>query len=134
MITSRIHCADSRDVGGDGFTDPELRTSYEPKRSVDNTTVTGQEIEHSTEESGIPDIEDKGKELICDPFPLPYNQSLLSSTYDSAESIATPLLESDLDDEQIRALLALPRYLPEREASAERSQIYYSEREGLMSS
>ena len=26
LITSRIHCADSRDLGGDGFTDPEPRT------------------------------------------------------------------------------------------------------------
>ena len=34
--------------------------------------------------------------------------------------------EADLDDEQIRALLASPRYLLEREASAERSQIYHS--------
>ena len=38
-----------------------------------------------------------------------------------------------MDDEQIRTLLASPRNLPEREASAERSQIYHSEREGLMS-
>ena len=42
--------------------------------------------------------------------------------------------EADLDDEQIRALLASPRYLPERKASAERSQLYHSEREGLLSS
>ena len=34
---------------------------------------------------------------------LPFNQSLLSSTQDSIESIATPQ-EADLDDEQIRAL------------------------------
>ena len=45
-------------------------------------------------------------------------------------SLATPE-EADLDDEQIRALLASPRYLPEREVIAERSQIYHSEREGL---
>ena len=59
-----------------------------------------------------------------DKFSLPYNQSL---------SLATPQ-EADLDDEQLRALLASPRYLLEREASAERSQMYHSEREGLMSS
>ena len=91
-----------------------------------------QEIEHSTEESQIPEIEDKGKELIYDPFSLPYNQSLLSSTQDSIESLAMPQ-EADLDDEQIRTLLASPRYLLEREASAERSHIHHSEREGLMS-
>ena len=43
-------------------------------------------------------------------------------------------LDSDLDDEQILALLASPLYLQEREASAERSQVYHSERENLMSS
>ena len=42
--------------------------------------------------------------------------------------------ESDLDDEQLRALLASPLYLQEREASAERSQVHHSERENLMSS
>ena len=58
------------------------------------------------EESQIPGIEDKGKELIHVPFSLPCNQSLLSSTQDSVESLATPQ-EADLDDEQIRALLAV---------------------------
>ena len=90
-----------------------------------NPIVTEQEIKQSTEESQIPEIEDK--------FSLPYNQSLLSSTQNSMDSLATPR-EADLDDEQIRILLASPRYLPEREASAERSQIYHSGGEGLMSS
>ena len=54
---------------------------------------------------------------------LSHNQSFLSSTQDSAESIATPQ-EADFDDEQIPALLASPRYLPEEEWSAERSQVY----------
>ena len=40
------------------------------------------------------------------------------------ESIATPSPpESDLDDEQIRALRASPQHLQEREASADRSQV-----------
>ena len=69
--------------------------------------------------SQIPEIEDK--------FSLPYNQSLLSSTQDSFESLATPQ-EADLDDEQIRALVASPWFLPEREASAERSQIDHSQK------
>ena len=81
-----------------------------PKRTVDNPIVTEQEIEHCTEESQIPEIEDKGKELTYDPFSLPYNQSLLSSTQDSIESLATPQ-EADLDDEQIRALVALTTVL-----------------------
>ena len=49
------------------------------------------------------------------------------------ESLATPQ-EADLVDEQIRILMASPRYLPEREASAERPQIYHSGGEGLISS
>ena len=81
-----------------------------------------------TEESQITEIEGKG--LICDPFSLPCDQSLLSSAQDSIESIATPQ-EADLDDEQIRALLASPPYSPEREASAERSQVYHSEKNRL---
>ena len=71
LITSRIHCADSRDLGGDGCTDPEPHTGNEPKETVDNPIVTEKEIEHSTEESQIPEIEDKCKELIFDKFSLP---------------------------------------------------------------
>ena len=52
----------------DGFTDPEPRTGYEPKMIVDNPTTTEQEIAHSSEESQITEIVDKG--LICDPFSL----------------------------------------------------------------
>ena len=117
LITSGTHFADLRGLGGDGFTDPELRTGREPNMTVDNAIVTEQETEHSTEESQIPEIEDK--------FSLPYNQSFLSSTQVSIENLAMPQ-EADLDDEQRRALLASPRYMPEREASAERSQIYQS--------
>ena len=50
------------------------------------------------------------------------------STYDFVESIATHP-ESDLDDEQLRALLTSPLCLQEREASAERSQAHHSEPE-----
>ena len=66
--------------------------------------------------------------------PLFFHRPSITSTYDSAESIATPPPESDLDDEQIRALLTSPLYLQQREASAERSQVYHSARENLMSS
>ena len=58
----------------------------------------------------------------------------ITSTYDSAESIATLPPESDLDDEQVRALLASPLYLHDREASADRSHVYHSVRENLVSS
>ena len=77
---------------------------------------------HFTED----DLEDRVKFLS-------YHQSITASKYDSAESIATPS-ESDLDDEQLLALLASPLYLQERGASAERSQVYHFERENLMSS
>ena len=43
--------------------------------------------------------------MIHDPFSLPFYQSLLSSAQDFIGSLATPQ-EADLDDEQIRALLA----------------------------
>ena len=62
------------------------------------------------------------------------NEDLIASTYDSAESIATPSPQSDFDDEQIRALLAPPLHSQEREreASADRSQVYHSVRENLV--
>ena len=43
-----------------------------------------------------------------------------------SESIVTPPPDSDLDEEQIRALLASPLYAQEREASTEISQVYHS--------
>ena len=51
--------------------------------------------------------------------PLFFHRPSIASTYDSAESIATPPPESDLDDEQIRALLPSQLHLQEREASAD---------------
>ena len=119
MLTSRIPCADPRESRSEGFSDPEPFTGYEPNRIVEQEDITC--------------TEDKITEIQGHVKIVSYNQSLLTSTQDSTESIATPQ-EADLDDEQIRALLALPRYLLEREASAERSQVYHSEREGLMSS
>ena len=53
---------------------------------------------------------------------------------DSAESIVTPPLDADWDDEQLRALLASPLYLQEREENAGRSQVYHSKRQDLTSS
>ena len=66
--------------------------------------------------------------------PLFFHRPSTTSTYDSVESIATLPHASDLDDEQIRALLASPLYLQEREASADRSQVYHPARENLVSS
>ena len=105
-----------------GVKEKLIQSLSQDMRIVDNQIITEQEDTTCTEDSQITEIKT-----------LSYNQSLLTSTRDSIESIATPQ-KADLDDEQIRALLASPRYLPERETSAERSQIYHSEREGLMSS
>ena len=68
-----------------------------PNRIVDNPLINEQEDISCTEDNQITEIEGNVKTLSC-------NQSLLSSTQDSMESIATPQ-EADLDDEQIRALL-----------------------------
>ena len=106
-------CANPREHGGDGYTDPEPLTGKGPKRIVDNQTINEYKDITCTEDNRITEIEGHVKSL-------PYNQSLLSSTQDTIESIAMPQ-EADLDDEQIRAVLASPRYLLEREASAERS-------------
>ena len=65
--------------------------------------------------------------------PASFHQSITASTYNSAESIATLPPESAIDNEQLRALPS-PLYLQEREASVERSQVYHSERQNLMSS
>ena len=66
--------------------------------------------------------------------PLSLHRPSMTSTYDSAECIATPPPESDVDDEQIRTLLASPLYLQEREASADRLRVYHSIRENSVSS
>ena len=65
--------------------------------------------------------------------PLSFHQSIIASTYESAESSATHP-EADLDDEQLRVLLASPLYLQERGASAERLHVCRCERENSMSS
>ena len=66
--------------------------------------------------------------------PLFFRRPSMASSCDSAESIGTSPPDSDLDDEQIRALLASPLYLQEREANAERSQVFDSTRENFKSS
>ena len=63
--------------------------------------------------------------------PLSYSQSLEHSAYDSAESIATRP-DSDLEDEQLRKMLASPLYIREREENEGQARAYHSRREGLM--
>ena len=75
---------------------------------------------------------------------MSHSQSLIHSAYDSAESIATPP-DSDLEDEQLRMVLASPLYaavlgkldaksVQKREANAQRVQTYHSRRESSISS
>ena len=60
--------------------------------------------------------------------PMFFHKLSMTSTCDTSESIATPP-ESDLDDDQIRNMLASPLYFQVREASADLSPVYHSFRE-----
>ena len=85
---------------------------YEPKQVAEP-----QDHRHFTEDNQLAEHED-----LCVKS-LFFHRPSIASTCDSAESIVTPPPVSDLDDEQLRALLASPLYLQEREENAERSQV-----------
>ena len=114
-------CEDQRPLQSGALTELPHFTCYENRLAQDG------DYRHFTGDGQFTEHEDLRVR------PLSFHQSIMGSTYDSAESIARSP-ESDLDDKQLRALLASPLYLQEREASAERSQVFYSERENLMSS
>ena len=63
-----------------------------------------------------------------------FHRQSMTSTCDSAESIATLPLEADLDDEQVKAMLASPLYQQERESSADQPLVYHSDRQNSVSS
>ena len=133
VVHASIHCKDPWQDGSS--TEYQLLTGYEPKRIELNRTLfnlSNQDIDDQD------DIEEIGVK------PLSYSQSLIHSAYDSAESIATPP-DSDLEDEQLRKMLASPLYtevsgkldeesVHKREGNAERAQAYHPRRERLMSS
>ena len=74
LLTSGNPCADPQNLqDGDGYTDPEPRTGYEPNRIVDNQIINKQEDTTCTKDNQITEIEGHVKSLS-------YNQSLLSST------------------------------------------------------
>ena len=106
-------CGHQRPHLSGALAEPRPFTSYEPKKLAEYQDPAEHENLHVK--------------------PLLFHRPSTASTYDSAESIATPLPDSGLDDEQLRALLAPPLYLLDREANAERSQVYHSARENLMS-
>ena len=116
-------CADLRQLERGSLAEPPSLTSYEPK---DHKLFT--EDKHPSQYEDLAEQEDLRVK------PLFFHQPSIASTCDSAESIATPPPDSDLDDDQIRALLASSLFLHERETNAERSQVYHSARENLMSS
>ena len=102
-------CADPSNVSFGPLTETHSPTGYEPK--------------YLTEEHNFILVK-----------PMFFHGPSMSSTYESAESIATLPAESDWDDEQIRNMLASPLYLQEREVSADRSRLYHSSRENSVSS
>ena len=104
-------------------------TGYEPLQLAEH-----KDHRHSTEDNQLVEYQDLAEHDDSRVTPQFFHRPSIASTYDSAESIVTPPPDSGLDDEQIRALLASPLYLQEREASADRSQLYHSARENLMSS
>ena len=78
------------------------------------------------------DLTEEGNSILVKP--MLFHKPGMTSTDDSAESIATHPLESDLEDDQIQNMLASPLYLQEREASADRSRVCHSFRENSVSS
>ena len=104
--------------------EPRPFTGYEPKQ-----LAADQDYRHFTEDKDYRHFtEDKelNEHEVLRVNPLSFHQSITASTYDSAESIATPHPESDLDDEQLRALPTVPTG-----ARSKRPQVYHSEREKL---
>ena len=75
---------------------------------ADTHSPTGCEPKDLTEESNSLQVK-----------PMFFHRPNMTSTYDSAESIATLPPEWDLDDEQIRNMPASPLYLQETQASAD---------------
>ena len=63
-----------------------------------------------------------------------FHKPSMTSTCNTSESIAAPPPGSDLDDDQIRNMVASPLYLQERELSADQSRVDHSFRERSVSS
>ena len=106
-----------------GSSDLQSPTSYESKRiELDRNLV----VEHQDEildrimgddcQSPITEDMDEFEKIGVES--LSYNQSLIHSAYDSAESI----VGSDLEDEQLRVMLASPLHIQEREGDLDSSR------------
>ena len=116
-------CADLRPPLSGALAEPPSLTGYEP-----------QDQELFTEDKKLAEYQDLAEHEDLRAIPLLFHRPSIASTCDSAESIATPPPDSDLEDDQIRVLLTSPLHIQEREANAERSQAFHSVRENLMSS
>ena len=103
-------CADLRQLERGSLAERPSFTSYEPK-------------DHKlfTEDKYLSEYQDLAEHEDLRVKPLFFHRPSKASSSDSAERIATPPPDSDLDDDQIRALLASALYLQERGANAERS-------------
>ena len=98
-------CADPSNVSFGHLAETHSPTGYEPKSLTEEDTSF----------------------LVKTMF---FHRPSMASTSDSAGGVATPPPVSDLDDEQIRNMLASsPVYLQEREASADRAPVSHSFRQ-----
>ena len=115
-----LHCEDPQHDG----TSTEFHSSkvYEPKRIELNRILVNPQNQKIDDQDDIEEIGVK---------PLSYSQSLIHSASDSAESTATPP-DSDLEDEQLRKMLASPLYFQEREENEAQVRACHSERESSM--
>ena len=84
-------CEDQRPQRG-ALTETPPHTGYEP-----NQIVEDRDYRHFTEDGQFTELEDLRVRLLL------FHQSIIVSTYNSADSIAMPP-ESDFDDDQLRAL------------------------------
>ena len=115
-----VHFDDPRRDGTS--TEFHSSTGYEPERIELNRILVNPQNQIIVDQD---DIEALGVK------PLSHSQSLIHSAYDSAESIATPP-DSDLEDEQLRKMLASLVFFQERKENEGQTRAYYSERESLM--
>ena len=117
-----IHCEDPLQDGTS--TEYPSSTGYEPKRIELNRILVKPQNQLIDDQD---DIEEIGVKKLSN------SQSLVHSAYDSAEGIAAPP-HSDLEDEQLRKMLASPLCVREREENEGQARAYHSERESLMAS
>ena len=92
-LSERKPCGDLRPHLSGALAEPRPFTSDGPKQLAEN-----QDHRHFTGDKELTEHEDLRVK------PMSSHQPITASTYDSAESIATSPLDSDLDDEQLRAV------------------------------